>query len=138
VGLNWYPFRRQLEFELADFMYHTTQLPESRIDELMDLWAADVLENGRGPPFANTDDLHHVIDAIPHGEIPWESFSLRYRKKDGESTMPWMDKEWEVWFRDPKLVARSLLESLPIDVAPYRETRDAGTSLISAFIRKLT
>lgn len=55
------------------------------------------------PPFANHKELHSIIDSIQQGDVPWNSFSIKYdgvRPEQGPIP-PWMDQSYEVWFRDP-------------------------------------
>jgi hypothetical protein len=55
--IPYHPFSSHLEFELADFLYRKQEMPETGVDTLMDLWAADAMKQGRSPPFANSKDL---------------------------------------------------------------------------------
>ncbi|KAF7368210.1 hypothetical protein MVEN_00140700 [Mycena venus] len=57
-------------------------------------------------PFADHKDLYATIDAIQQGDIPWESFSVKYAGQLPE-TGPvhiWMTETFEVWFRSPLAV----------------------------------
>ncbi|KIO12258.1 hypothetical protein M404DRAFT_125359 [Pisolithus tinctorius Marx 270] len=51
------------------------------------------------PPFADHKELYNTIDTTPLGNVPWDSFKLKY---SGEHPMgavpPWMDQTYEFWF----------------------------------------
>jgi hypothetical protein len=137
-------FGTRLNFEIGDFLYRKAHMPEMRIDELMDLWAADVMEHGRAPPFANHDDLlswvslvitknysahntNRCIDSISCGNVQWECMNMVYNGTEvGASRATWMDANYEFWLRNPKVVAQQILETVPIERQPYKEYRIQG------------
>ena len=85
------------------------------IDNLLDLWAATLLQHGDTPPFANHTDLFNTIDATLLGDIPWQTFSLNYSGEDGEEDPdgpPWMTSTYDVWFRDPHLVVKNMIDNI--------------------------
>lgn len=105
----------------------------------MQLWAA-TLPPGAQPPFADHNDLNNSLDSIPFGEIPWQSFSVKYdgvRPESGD-VPSWMDAEYDVWFRCPREVARSHLANpdfaSEIDWAPKRVFNRAGKREYSDFM----
>ncbi|CDO72719.1 hypothetical protein BN946_scf184990.g2 [Trametes cinnabarina] len=100
------PFKSRIRFELADFLYRKAEMSGSKIDELMELWAC-TLPKGVDPPFANHQHVYATIDAIKLGSIPWQTFSVTYNGPVPDGAMPsWMVREYDVWFRDPRLVLR--------------------------------
>lgn len=122
---NWAPFRDRTEFETAEFIYCRTQMSGTNIDRLMDLWASTLLKHDDSPPFANHTDLYRTIDSIPLGDIPWESVSLKFNgtQPDGELP-PWMEQEYQIWFRDPRAVIHQMLANPEynnnVDYAPVQ------------------
>jgi hypothetical protein len=128
---NWTPFDTRVEFETADFIYRRNQMSARDINILLDLWAASLFMHGDQPPFADHTDLYNTIDAIPHGDVRWENFTTCYNgeKPDGE-VPPWMETEYEVWFRDPRTIVQNMLAnpdfSGEMDYSPFREFRDHG------------
>jgi hypothetical protein len=44
----------------------------------------------------------------------------------GTSRSSWMDAEYEIWFRDPKVVAKQMIETMPMEHVPYKEYRIKG------------
>jgi hypothetical protein len=101
------------------------------INILLDLWAASLLKHEEPPPFASATDMYETIDSTPLGDIPWQSFSVTYdSESDGgapslDSAPQWMSTDYEVWFRDPRLVVRNMLDNPDyngsFDTAPIRE-----------------
>ncbi|KAG0692872.1 hypothetical protein DFH29DRAFT_985642 [Suillus ampliporus] len=80
--------------------------------------AAQLLNHNDSPPFADHKDLHKVIDATQLGNVPWQ-----YHPE--HDAPPWMDKEYEVWYRDPCLMAHNMLANPTykgeIDFTPFQE-----------------
>ncbi|KAH9954145.1 hypothetical protein BJV74DRAFT_800246 [Russula compacta] len=76
---NWAPFKSCIEFEFTDFAFHHNQMSAGDINELLDIWAASLFQHRDHPPFADHNDLYMTINAIPHGDIPWQSFSTSYK-----------------------------------------------------------
>ncbi|KAL6299566.1 hypothetical protein BKA93DRAFT_742140 [Sparassis latifolia] len=123
---DWSPFRDRIEFELAEFLYTREQMSARNINILLDLWAASLMKHGKNPPFANAKDLYQTIDAIPHGDVPWQSSKMRYRGPLPDNDVPpWMVAEYEVLFRDPHEIAKNMLANPDfndeIDYSPFRE-----------------
>lgn len=128
---DWTPYRNQVEFEAAQFLYCRTQMSAPNINTLLDLWAATLLKHGDVPPFANAPDLYNTIDSTPLGDVPWQSFSLTYNGElpDGPAP-PWMTSEYDVWFWDPHVVIKNMISSPDyinhFDVAPIRNFDSNG------------
>lgn len=79
----------------------------SKIDELMQMWACTLPED-HDPPFASHQHLYATVDAITFGDVPWQTFSVTYNGPVPDGAMPsWMIREYDVWFRDPRLVLRN-------------------------------
>ncbi|KAI0348915.1 hypothetical protein OH77DRAFT_1499700 [Trametes cingulata] len=138
---DWSPFHNRIEFETAEFLYQRVQMSQPKIDTLMDLWAASLIQYGGTPPFASHRDMADVIDSIPHGDVPWQSFTITYNGPlPQDSVPPWMTQEYEIHFRDPRLVTIWMLRNPDFDgefnMSPYREYNEDGereyTNLMSA------
>ncbi|KAG2751920.1 hypothetical protein P692DRAFT_201838648 [Suillus brevipes Sb2] len=129
---DWTPFWNRTEFETAEFLYKHNQMPASQIDRLLDhLWASTLAKHNNNPLFADHCDLYHVIDSSPFGDVPWQRFTVAYDgKRLADEDKPWMDDEYEVWFRDPREVAHNMLANSTcaneIDYCPYREYSTEG------------
>ncbi|KAK7461730.1 hypothetical protein VKT23_008159 [Stygiomarasmius scandens] len=127
---DYTPFENCGAFELAEFLYHDEQMSGAKVDRLNEVLAG-WLGGQRDPPFANHQDMYATIDAIPQGDIPWESFTVKYNGNltDDTSSVPtWKTREYEVWFRDPLSILKTMLGNPnfkdEFDIAPKRITRN--------------
>jgi hypothetical protein len=123
---DWSPYRNDIEFVTAEFVFKQRHMSNSAMDTLFDLMAAQLLKHDDSPPFADHKDLHKVIDATQLGDVPWQCLSVQYMGDRPEhDAPPWMDKEYEVWYRDPRLMAHNMLANPTykgeIDFTPFRE-----------------
>ena len=124
----------KVEFETAEFLYCQTQMSASNINTLLDLWAATLLKHGNTPLFANHSDLYSAIDFTPLGDVPWQNFSLKYGGElpdDGDPIPEWMTSEYEVWFRDPRIIIQNMVGNpdydKSVDTAPVQVFNGNGT-----------
>jgi len=137
---NWTPYRDRIEFETAQFLYCQTQMSAPNIDKLLDLWASTLLKHNEPPPFANHTDLYNTIDSTPLGDVPWQSFSLRYNSDEvPEGTIPqWMTSEYDVWFRDPHTIVKNMIDNPEYnhhaDVAPVQIFDSNGIRVYQNFM----
>ncbi|KAG6810968.1 hypothetical protein H0H92_009587 [Tricholoma furcatifolium] len=122
---EFFPFADRADFELAEFFYTLNRASAIHIDTLMQIWAAKST-----PPFQDHKDLYNKIDSIDHGDILWTSFSVSYsgplpEVDDPADLPPWMVAEYDVWFRNPLLVAENQLKNSSFagkfHPAPFRE-----------------
>ncbi|KAG1766909.1 hypothetical protein EV702DRAFT_1182237 [Suillus placidus] len=124
---DWSPFRNRTEFETAEFLYSRAQMSAPNINTLLDLWAASLLKHDDQPPFADHKDLHKTIDNIPIGGVNWQSFKIQYsgEKPAAPDVPPWMNQQFDVWYRDPREVTRNILANPDyvneFDYRPFRE-----------------
>ncbi|KIK20423.1 hypothetical protein PISMIDRAFT_105855, partial [Pisolithus microcarpus 441] len=123
---NWTPYRNQLEFKLADFLFTQAEMPARKIDTLLDIWATSLIGSGGQPLFTNHTDLYCVIDSTHIGDIKWDSFTIQYTGKEQYSApTPWMSDGYEVWYCDPCEVIHNILASPDftdkLDYVPYQE-----------------
>ncbi|KAG1786219.1 uncharacterized protein HD556DRAFT_1434810 [Suillus plorans] len=123
---DWTPYDNRAEFEMAEFLFTRNQMSAKQIDTLLDLWAATLIKHNDAPPFANHRDMYATIDATPLGDTPWKSFTLCYNgAKPEQDIPPWMDGQYDVWYRDPLEMTRSILANCAFDggieYSPYRD-----------------
>jgi len=132
---DWTPFNNRLEFEAAEFLFKRTKMSAANIDTLCTLWATSLEEFGADPPFSGHRDLYSKIDAIPVGGVPWQSASFTYdgpqpELPDGVEMPKWMTNEYEIWFRDPRLLFKTMLGNRDFhnsfDYAPFRQYDNKG------------
>lgn len=123
---DWSPFNSRDEFELADLLFTRTEMSRGQVDELMQIWGARTALEGGTSPFVDGKDLHDKIDAIEEGDTPWYSFQVGYNGDRPSGEVPsWMNDSYQVSYRDPRQVVRTLLGNHKFDedfdYVPYRE-----------------
>jgi hypothetical protein len=96
------------------------------IDFIFNLWAASLAVRGGVPPFSSHTDMYSAIDSTPIGDVSWESFTMQYNGVQPEADVPsWMTAEYDVWFRDPRLLVHNMLSNPDFngefDYAPFQE-----------------
>jgi hypothetical protein len=101
-------------------------MSKSNIDDLFGILKTRAAGEGSATPFENSADLYATIDSIMEGEVPWDSFNVQYNGPRPESNVPlWMDEKYQVFYRDPCEVVRSMLANKAFDgnfdYTPYRE-----------------
>ena len=129
--MPYFPYKDINEYRLAYFLFNRNQMPGTEINELMQIWADTLSDNG-DPPFASHADLYATIDATTLGDAPWQSFSVSYTGNypvAGEIP-PWMLASYDVWFRDPRLVLQNQLRNSgfknAFDYAPFQKFNKKG------------
>ncbi|KAH9005697.1 hypothetical protein EDB84DRAFT_1591342 [Lactarius hengduanensis] len=88
-------------------------------------------------PFSNHTDLYAAIDELTIGDVPWQSFTVRYNSElsddVGESQPKWMSDVHEVFYRDPHLIVHGMLMNPDfeggMDFSPYHAFDKDGTRL---------
>ena len=127
---DWVPFNSQVGFELVTLLFRDAELSRSKIDQLMELWTASMIEVGGVAPFESHKDLLHQIDQIRLSHILWHSFEAAYsgdQQLDSDSPL-WMREKYEVWFHDPREIIHSILGnpdfSSGINYIPYHDFID--------------
>ena len=129
---DWTPFSNHVEFEMADFIYKRCQMSGSNIAILMELWAAySALRDPKDTsssnlsPFINQREMYDKIDAIPIQGVPWQSLILSFDGLIPKNPPPWMTAEHMVWFQDPRLIFKKMLDNPDFkdsfDYALYRQ-----------------
>ncbi|KAG2740823.1 hypothetical protein P692DRAFT_201842419 [Suillus brevipes Sb2] len=125
---DWTPYNDRVEFEVADFLYRRNQMSAGDIDFVFNLWAASLAAHGDTPPFTNHTDMYDTINSTPLGDVPWQSFSLQYNgilPDDLDDIPSWMKSEYDVWFRDPRLLVHNIISNPDFkdefDYAPLQE-----------------
>ena len=107
---------------MAEFLFKREQL---NISFLMDLWAADVMQHGGRPPFADHADMYRTIDEIAIGDAPWMCLRIRYIGPRPATDIPkWMTEVYEIWYRDPRVGNPDFKGRF--DVGPFREFTRSG------------
>ncbi|KAG2047836.1 hypothetical protein BDR06DRAFT_985034 [Suillus hirtellus] len=113
---DWTPYDNHAEFETVEFLFTCNQMSAKQIDTLLDLWATTLIKHNDAPPFANHRDMYTTIDATPLGDTPWKSFTVCYNgAKPKQDILPWMDEQYDAWYRDPLEMTCSILANCAFD-----------------------
>ena len=135
---DWMPYRDRVAFELADFLFQREQMSVGNIDILLRLWAASLAQHDDSSPFLNHQDLYDMIDSTPIGGVPWQSASLSYDGLLPVQPPPWMQSEYTIWFQDPRLLFKGMLETpdfmKSFDYRPYRQYDTKGSHRYEHFM----
>ena len=122
---DWTPYGSCVAFELADFIYKCNQMSAGDCNTLCKLWEATLLPHDDVPPFSNYRELCRTIDETPVGGVAWESIDLSYTGPRPDNAPSWMESTHKVWYRDPRLVFKGMLENPEFqdffDCAPLRQ-----------------
>lgn len=120
---DWGSYEDRLQFELSDLLFRRAEMSNRNVDDLLDLWAADL---GKKAPFSDHKDLNNAIDSIKNGSSPWYTFNVEYDGVKPQDNVPkWMTEKFEVWHRDPREVISNLVGNTDFDghfdYSPFRE-----------------
>lgn len=124
---DWGPYSNWLRFETAEFLFQKAEMSAGNIDQLCQLWASSLHtdEAHCPPPYIDHKDLYDTIDATLLGDVPWESFKLKYSGARPAVVPPWMDCNYEFWFRPAYSLIANMLTHPDFDgeinYIPYRD-----------------
>ena len=79
------------------------------------LWVASLVPHNDSPPFKDAKAMYSMIDSMPPGNIPWQSFTLNYNAPppkilgpDGENPS-WTTADYDIWFHNPHLLIQEMI-----------------------------
>ena len=123
---------------MGDFLFRQEEMSAGNIDILLDLWALNMAKHDDLGPFSSYEHMYSTIDSIKQGDAPWKSFTTSYAGELGPNALSWQLEEYEVWFRDPDVVLRNMLDNPDfdgqIDYAPYIDVDKAGNRKFNEFM----
>lgn len=135
---DWSPYANKTQFLLADFLYRKAQMSAGNVDELMEIWDGYMAPFESFSPYASAADLLGKVDATTVGDAPWNQLNVSFRGEAGPGSPSWMSDVYEVWYRDPLVVARNLLDNpdfaSEFDYSPYVELGRDGKRRWSDFM----
>ncbi|KAF8808689.1 hypothetical protein BYT27DRAFT_7222819 [Phlegmacium glaucopus] len=108
---DWTPFDDESQFCIANFLFHKEEISAGNIDILMDIWALSMAKHDDLGPFSLYQHMYSTIDSINDGNAPWKSFTVSYGRELNENSPSWMLDEYEVWYHDPLVVIRNMLDN---------------------------
>ncbi|CDO71967.1 hypothetical protein BN946_scf184943.g1 [Trametes cinnabarina] len=111
---------------------------EGDVEQLLRVMHARRILDGHDDPdsaFASHRHLLKAIDAIPHGDIQWDAFSLRYGGPITPDAPRWKRQEYFLYCRDSWRVVENMAGSADFQgswhVRPYRQYDENGTRVFS-------
>ena len=107
---------------MAEFLYKKVEMSAGDIDELMDIWATSKAVDHELDsdceeisPFSSHEHMNTTIDEIKHGDAAWKSFTISYAGDLGQDPPSWQLQDYQVWYRDPDIVATNMLDNPDFD-----------------------
>ncbi|KAG9217551.1 hypothetical protein CCMSSC00406_0008478 [Pleurotus cornucopiae] len=137
---DWTPFDCGTQFQIADLLFRKDEMSASNLDDLFTLLrrhspppatsdsddSSMFADPQAGPLFKDHDDMYDTIDASKLGDAPWQCLKVDPGGTDKDPL--WKQKIYEVWFRDPDIVLKNMLDNLDFDgefdYSPYIELDD--------------
>ena len=125
-NVDWTLYKDQIQFEVTDLLFHQTKSSARSVDKILKLWDETLKAHGGGAPFKDHSELYRMIDSTPLADNPWESYKLYYQgDKPSHAVPPWMDTEYEIWFRSPRCLVQNFILNPEFankfDFVPYQE-----------------
>ncbi|KAG1726481.1 hypothetical protein EDB19DRAFT_1897639 [Suillus lakei] len=124
---DWTPYKSQVEFEFADYLFTKNQTTTHSINHLLNMWAASLIQAGsKATLFSDHRHIYKTINNTPLGDVKWQLFTVKYTGEiPEEGAVPWMADSHEVWFCDPHEVVHNMLANpdfaAEMDLQPYHE-----------------
>ncbi|KAJ7756688.1 hypothetical protein B0H16DRAFT_1662563 [Mycena metata] len=133
---DWSPFEDEVQFKTADFLFRRVEMSQGNIDYLLELWGLSLMKHGDLGPYDNYQQLYAAIDSIGAGNAPWKC--LKTAADPRVDAPDWARQEYEIWYRDPDVVIRNMLDNPDFDgefdTTPYIELDRDGQRRWSDFI----
>ncbi|KAG5219546.1 C2H2-type domain-containing protein [Salix suchowensis] len=124
----WAPFTGPSEFLLADLLFR--KMSTTRQNELFDILNMMLEAYGDASPFSSSQDMYNTIDSAHVGGVPWECLVSMPSEDLPHDAPIWKRKPYEIWYRNPDAVLRSLLDNPDFhgefDYTPYIELDEEG------------
>lgn len=135
---DWFPYENKTQFLLADFLYRKAQMSAGNVNELMEIWDDFMSPYESFAPYQSATHLLDTIDATTLGDAPWHVLNVSFSGEAGVGSPSWMSDVYSVWYREPLVVARNILDNpdfaSEIDYAPYVELGKDGKRRWSDFM----
>ncbi|KAH6884299.1 hypothetical protein BKA70DRAFT_1468570 [Coprinopsis sp. MPI-PUGE-AT-0042] len=136
---DWTPFEDDVQFGIADFLYRCEEMSQQNINHLLDLWALSLMKHGATfGPYDNYQHIFDTIDEIKQGDAPWSCLKITVNEDMDDNTPTWKSQPYEVWYRDPEVVLKNMLDNPDFDGqfdhSPYVETDGDGQQRWSDFM----
>ncbi|KAH9974793.1 hypothetical protein BGW80DRAFT_1490177 [Lactifluus volemus] len=135
---DWTPFENKLQFLVADLLYRRVEMSATSIDLLMELWASSMDGFGTSSPFRSHQHMYATVDSSSLGGVTWRCLVAGFSESIPRSAPSWKRTDYEVWYRDPDEVVRTMLDNPDFDgqfdMRPYIELDKRGKRCWSNFM----
>ncbi|KAH9839287.1 uncharacterized protein C8Q71DRAFT_795564 [Rhodofomes roseus] len=133
---SYNPFENRAAFQFAELVFKKIQASYGDVNELLrNVAAYNVSQGGGEPPFEDAEELYSTIDAIPYGDAPWESFTIRYTGEVTPESPSWKRADYVVHNRNVRQVAHNMIGNEGFDgmfdTTPYQEYTAPGVTRFS-------
>ncbi|KAL0957220.1 hypothetical protein HGRIS_001034 [Hohenbuehelia grisea] len=134
---DWAPFAGAAEFLMADLLFRKVEMLEPNQNQLYEILDALMAKHDDQSPFSSAKEMYSTIDSATHGDAPWKCFTTSFVGELGPNPPSWNLKEYEVWYRDPDVVLRNMLDNPDLDgefdYSPYIQLDEQGERRWSDF-----
>jgi hypothetical protein len=127
---DWSPFDSEIQFKVADLLYRSVEMSAASLDTLFELWDMSMSCFDACGPFRSHQEMHDILDSSVLGDIPWQCVVTGIADSVTEHSPTWMQKRYEVWYRDPEAVISTMLANQDFngqfDLCPYIDLDASG------------
>ena len=128
---DWAPFKNEIQFQLADLIYHRAELSAANVNLLLQLWAQSTSQFDTPAPFDNRDAMHAFLDSSVLGDVPWQCLETIVPEGLDEGAPSWRRTPHEIWYCNPDTVVSAMLSNPDFqgqfDLRPYIDINANGT-----------
>jgi hypothetical protein len=128
---DWTPFNGEVQFWLADLLYHQATLSFSTLNDLLEIWSLLMSEFGASSPITTPIEMHTLIDASTLSDTRWQCLVMKFPEIGNKAVLIWMHTEYEVWYFNPNTVMSQMLSNPEFDgqfdLYPYIDLDEHGT-----------
>ena len=100
---------------MGDFLHRREEMSTGNIDTLIDLWGPTMAKYDDCGSYSSYEHMYRTIDNIKKGDALWRSFTTYFAGELDMNAPSWQLQDYEVWFRDPDVVIRNMLDNPDFD-----------------------
>jgi hypothetical protein len=127
---DWTPFDSEVQFKIADLLYHHEEMSATNLDTLFELLAQMMSDFDASGPFESHQHMYNLIDSSVLGDIPWQCLVTELPLDITEHSPTWMRTHYEIWHRNPEAVIMEMLANPDFegqfDLHPYIDLDASG------------
>jgi hypothetical protein len=112
---NWSPYKDEIQFRTADFLFCQVEMSAGNIDTLLEIWALSMAKSNNLGPFESYKHMYATIDSTELGNAPWKCFLTSFADKIDVNAPSWQSQSWEVWYCNSDVVIWHMLNNPDFD-----------------------